>query len=113
MTDQNEAGLEQHPPLPPFTRDTAVLKVRVAEDGWNSRDPEKVALAYTTDSCWRHRLEFVNGRDEIVAFLSRKRIKELDIGRQSLPHHDLSIHQSVKSNFIRYRYCQPSIKSGT
>jgi hypothetical protein len=63
-------------PLPPFTRDTAIQKVR-AEDGWNSRDPEKVALAYSLDSCRRNRSEFVNGRLAIVAFLARKWEKEL------------------------------------
>jgi nuclear transport factor 2 (NTF2) superfamily protein len=66
------------PPLPPFTRETATLKVRLAEDGWNSRDPERVALAYTTDSRWRNRAEFVNGRQEIVSFLKRKWARELD-----------------------------------
>jgi len=66
------------PPLPPFMRDTAILKVRLAEDGWNSRDPDKVALAYTTDSRWRNRAEFLNGRQEIVAFLKRKWGRELD-----------------------------------
>jgi nuclear transport factor 2 (NTF2) superfamily protein len=66
------------PPVPPFTRETAILKVRLAEDGWNSRDPEKVSLAYTLDSRWRNRSEFVNGRTEIVAFLTRKWAKELD-----------------------------------
>ena len=66
------------PPLPPFTRDTATQKVRLAEDGWNSRDPEKVALAYTPDSRWRNRAEFANGRHEIVAFLTRKWRRELD-----------------------------------
>ena len=60
------------PPLPPFTRETAVQKVRAAEDAWNSRNPEKVALAYTTDSRWRNRAEFPNGRAEIVQFLKRK-----------------------------------------
>jgi nuclear transport factor 2 (NTF2) superfamily protein len=58
----------QRSPLPPFTRETAIQKVRLAEDAWNSRDPEKVALAYTVDSRWRNRSEFVNGRQEIVAF---------------------------------------------
>jgi nuclear transport factor 2 (NTF2) superfamily protein len=62
----------QRPPLPPFTRETAIEKVRRAEDAWNSRDPEKVALAYTVDSSWRNRSEFVNGTQEIVAFLRRK-----------------------------------------
>jgi len=66
------------PPLPPFTRESAIQKVRLAEDGWNSRDPEKVALAYTIDSRWRNRAEFANGRPEIVALLTRKWSKELD-----------------------------------
>ncbi|MGQ4273079.1 nuclear transport factor 2 family protein [Terrihabitans sp. B22-R8] len=63
---------EARPPFPPFTRETAIQKVRAAEDGWNSRDPEKVALAYTPDSRWRNRNEFLNGRAEIVDFLTRK-----------------------------------------
>jgi nuclear transport factor 2 (NTF2) superfamily protein len=75
---RTQKGSATRPPLPPFTRDTAILKVRLAEDGWNSRDPEKVALAYTTDSRWRNRAEFANGREEIVAFLERKWAKELD-----------------------------------
>jgi len=66
------------PPLPPFTRETAVQKVRLAEDGWNSRDPEKVALSYSIGSRWRNRSESVNGRQEIVAFLARKWATELD-----------------------------------
>ncbi|MBL1117017.1 nuclear transport factor 2 family protein [Streptomyces sp. 110] len=66
------------PPFPPFTRETAIEKVRLAEDGWNSRDPEKVALAYTVDSRWRNRAEFATGRAEIVALLTRKWAKELD-----------------------------------
>ncbi len=70
--------MESKPPLPPFTRDTAVAKVRGAEDGWNTRDPERVALAYTPDSRWRNRSEFVEGRAAIVAFLTRKWAKELD-----------------------------------
>jgi len=65
-------------PLPPFTRESAIQKVRLAEDGWNSRDPEKVALAYSMGSRWRNRSEFINGRTEVVAFLSRKWEKELD-----------------------------------
>jgi uncharacterized protein len=63
---------------PPFTRETAIQKVRKAEDGWNSRDPHKVSLAYTVDSRWRNRAEFIHGRDEIVEFLIRKWQKELD-----------------------------------
>ncbi len=70
--------MSTRPPLPPFTYETATLKTRLAEDGWNSRDPEKVALAYTVDSRWRNRSEFVNGRNEIVAFLTRKWARELD-----------------------------------
>ena len=66
------------PPLPPFARESAIQKVRLAEDGWNSRDPEKVALAYSPDSRWRNRSEFVTGRQEIIAFLARKWAKELD-----------------------------------
>jgi nuclear transport factor 2 (NTF2) superfamily protein len=67
-----------NPPLPPFSRDTATQKVRLAEDGWNSRNPEKVALAYSEDSRWRNRAEFVIGRQEIVSFLRRKWARELD-----------------------------------
>ena len=78
VADQKTPMLESRPPLPPFTRDTAIQKVRLAEDGWNSRDPEKVASAYTIDSRWRNRSEFVMGRPEIVKFLTRKWIKELD-----------------------------------
>jgi nuclear transport factor 2 (NTF2) superfamily protein len=70
--------VESRPPLPPFTRDDAVAKVRAAEDGWNTRDPERVALAYTPDSRWRNRSEFLEGRPEIVAFLTRKWARELD-----------------------------------
>jgi nuclear transport factor 2 (NTF2) superfamily protein len=66
------------PPLPPFTRETAVQKVRLAEDGWNSCDPERVALAYTEDSLWRNRAEFPRGRAQIVEFLKRKWARELD-----------------------------------
>ena len=66
------------PPLPPFTEETALAKVRAAEDGWNSRDPGKVALAYTSDSRWRNRCEFVTGREAIAAFLTRKWQRELD-----------------------------------
>jgi uncharacterized protein len=66
------------PPLPPFTRETAAQKARMAEDAWNSRDPERVALAYTEDSRWRNRSEFFEGRAAIVRFLTRKWEKELD-----------------------------------
>jgi nuclear transport factor 2 (NTF2) superfamily protein len=73
-----EKIMSKKPPLPPFSRDTAIQKVRLAEDGWNSRNPERVALAYTEDSRWRNRAEFVNGRQEIVSFLMRKWTRELD-----------------------------------
>jgi uncharacterized protein len=66
------------PPLPPFTRETAAQKARMAEDAWNSRDPARVALAYTEDSRWRNRSEVFGGREAIVAFLTRKWAKELD-----------------------------------
>jgi nuclear transport factor 2 (NTF2) superfamily protein len=66
------------PPLPPFTEETARLKIQAAEDAWNSRDPERVALAYTVDTEWRNRTDFVNGRAEVVEFLCRKWARELD-----------------------------------
>jgi nuclear transport factor 2 (NTF2) superfamily protein len=69
---------QPRPPLPPFTRKTAALKARKAEDAWNSRDPERVSLAYTVDSRWRNRSEFLTGRAEIVAFLTRKWAAELE-----------------------------------
>lgn len=69
---------ESRPPFPPFTREAALVKVRAAEDAWNGRNPEKVALAYTEDSVWRNRSEFFQGRSAIVAFLKRKWAKELD-----------------------------------
>jgi uncharacterized protein len=69
----------ERPPLPPFTTvEAAVRKVRMAEDAWNSRDPEMVSLAYTIDSRWRNRTEFLQGRAEIVAFLTRKWSREID-----------------------------------
>jgi nuclear transport factor 2 (NTF2) superfamily protein len=70
--------MESRPPLPPFTFETAVQKVRAAEDGWNNRDPQKVAMAYTAGSQWRNRAEFVTGRDEITGLLARKWKRELD-----------------------------------
>ena len=76
---------EQRPPLPPFTEETARQKVQAAEDAWNTRDPEKVAGAYTEDSQWRNRHEFLSGRAEIVAFLTAKWERELDYAlRKSL-----------------------------
>ncbi|WP_214417175.1 nuclear transport factor 2 family protein [Sphaerisporangium fuscum] len=70
--------MNARPPVPPFTRETAVEKVRLAEDAWNSRDPRTVAQAYTPDSSWRNRAEFLRGHEEIVAFLERKWARELD-----------------------------------
>ena len=69
---------DSRPPLPPFTRETAMQKVRLAEDGWNSRDPVRVSLVYTEDSQWRNRAEFPRGRAQIVEFLTRKWARELD-----------------------------------
>jgi uncharacterized protein len=74
MITDNEA----RPPFPPFTHDTAMQKVRMAEDGWNNRNPEKVALAYTNDSQWRNRTEFPVGREEIITFLKRKWAREYE-----------------------------------
>ena len=70
--------MDQRPPLPPFDRESAIRKVRLAEDGWNSRDPQKVSLAYSIDSSWRNRSEFVTGREAIIQFLTRKWKRELD-----------------------------------
>ncbi len=70
--------MSARPPFPPFTLETAIQKVRLAEDGWNSRDPAKVSLAYTADSRWRNRAEFPVGREQIVAFLARKWTRELE-----------------------------------
>ena len=69
---------DSHPPLPPFDRDAAIKKVRLAEDAWNTRDPEKVAQAYTIDSVWRNRAEFLSGREAIIRFFTRKWARELD-----------------------------------
>lgn len=70
--------MEQRPPLPPFTRETALQKVQLAEDAWNSKDPHRVSLAYTVDTEWRNRSTFINGRQEVVEFLTKKWEKELD-----------------------------------
>lgn len=70
--------MNTRPPLPPFTEETARQKIQAAEDAWNSRDPERVSLAYTEDTEWRNRSDFVNGRAEVVAFLRRKWARELD-----------------------------------
>ena len=70
--------MSARPPLPPFTAETAAQKARLAEDAWNSRDPERVSLAYTEDSRWRNRAEFIQGRPAIIGLLSRKWARELD-----------------------------------
>lgn len=70
--------MDTRPPLPPFTRETAAQKVRLAEDAWNSRDPERIAQAYTADTRWRNRAEFAEGREQVVAFLQRKWSRELE-----------------------------------
>ena len=78
MSSQPSESPAVRPPLPPFTEETARKKVQAAEDAWNTRDPKRVAQAYTVDSQWRNRSEFLYGRDEIEAFLVRKWNKELD-----------------------------------
>jgi len=70
--------MESRPPLPPFTLETATRKVQAAEDAWNTRDPVRVSLAYTPDTEWRNRADFVNGREQVVAFLARKWEREHD-----------------------------------
>ena len=70
--------MTSNPPLPPFTHETATQKVRLAEDAWNTREPEKIALAYSTDSLWRNRSEFLEGRPQIIELLTRKWTKELE-----------------------------------
>ncbi|MCY0966635.1 nuclear transport factor 2 family protein [Parathalassolituus penaei] len=70
--------MDQKPPLPPFTLESAIQKVRMAEDAWNSRDPQRVSLVYTEDTQWRNRAEFPRGREEVKAFLARKWARELD-----------------------------------
>ena len=70
--------MEQKLPLPPFTLETAKQKVQMAEDAWNSKDPERVSMAYTMDTEWRNRNEFINGRDEVKLFLEKKWAKEID-----------------------------------
>lgn len=80
-TDRKGARMSSvvtNPIVPPFTRETALRKVRGAEDAWNTRNPERVSLAYSVDSRWRNRSEFINGREEIIAFLSRKWARELE-----------------------------------
>ncbi|MFF4312618.1 nuclear transport factor 2 family protein [Streptomyces sp. NPDC001507] len=90
---------EDRPPYPPFTRETALQKVQAAEDAWNSRDPQRVALAYTADSMWRNRDTFVSGREEIVAFLTRKWERELGYAlRKSL----WGFHENRIA--VRFRY---------
>src|SRR5215475_4696054 len=78
MNRTTQLGIHPRPPLPPFTAETARQKVQMAEDAWNSRDPERVALAYTEDTEWRNRAEFLHGRAEVIAFLKRKWARELD-----------------------------------
>ncbi len=92
------------PPVPPFTRESAIQKVRLAEDGWNSRDPEKVALAYTVDSRWRNRAEFPNGRQEIIQFLRRKWAKELDYRLIKEPWAYAENRIAVDHGLMRFRY---------
>jgi uncharacterized protein len=93
------------PPLPPFTRETAIQKVQAAEDAWNSRDPEKVSLAYTEDSVWRNRSTFVQGRKEIVEFLTEKWAREQEYAlRKDLWSYD--------GNRIAVRFQYESLSGG-
>ncbi len=78
MSNQRRESRVTRPPFPPFTEETALQKVRAAEDAWNTRDPEQVALAYTADSEWRNRDRFISGRDDIIDFLRQKWQRELD-----------------------------------
>jgi nuclear transport factor 2 (NTF2) superfamily protein len=93
------SNLEARPPLPPFSLETAIEKVRLAEDAWNSRDPAKVALAYTLDTQWRNRAEFVNNRDDARGFLERKWRKELDYRLIK----ELWVHEGARIA-VRYAY---------
>ncbi|SRR6266436_3414953 len=95
------------PPLPPFTCETATQKVRLAEDAWNTRDPERVALAYTLESTWRNRSEFLVGRDAIVQFLRRKWAKELDypFGQKTQTHYFRRVYEPT---IARSLPCNPS-----
>ncbi len=70
--------MEQKLPLPPFTAETAIIKIQMAEDAWNSKDPERVSLAYTMDTEWRNRTDFIHGREEVIEFLKTKWAKELN-----------------------------------
>lgn len=80
--------METKPPLPPFTHETAIQKVRMAEDAWNTRDPERVVLVYTDDTHWRNRVEFPVGREQVRLLLERKWAKELGKnGKNGVRHH--------------------------
>ncbi|MDB5988309.1 MAG: ribosomal protein [Nevskia sp.] len=91
--------MDTRPPLPPFTRETAAQKVRLAEDGWNSREPKRVALAYSEDTRWRNRAEFLVGREAAQAFLERKWARELDYRLIK----ELWIHESARIA-VRFAY---------
>jgi uncharacterized protein len=93
--------MEQKLPLPPFTLETALQKVQLAEDAWNSKDPERIALAYTIDSEWRNRDEFINGREAVKAFLKGKWEKELDY---TLKKELWSFHENRIAVRFEYEY---------
>lgn len=93
--------IEQKIPLPPFTLATALQKVQLAEEAWNSQDPERIAKAYTFDTEWRNRTEFINGRDEVVAFLKRKCQKEL---HYKLKKELWSFHENRMAVRFEYEY---------
>ena len=90
---------EKRFPVPPFTRETALQKVQLAEDAWNTKDPEKVALAYTIDTEWRNRTEFVNGREAVKKFLKRKWERELDYKLRKELWGFLSNRMAVRSEY--------------
>lgn len=93
--------MEQKLPLPPFTLETALQKIQMAEDAWNSRDPERIALAYTIDTEWRNRSEFINGREAVKAFLKRKWENELDY---TLKKELWSFHENRIAVRFEYEY---------
>ena len=100
MVQETEQRSEARPPVPPFTEETARQKVQRAEDAWNTRDPEKVALAYTEDSKWRNRDEFFEGREAIIEFLKRKWARELDY---RLPEGAVVLHGQPHLRALRVR----------
>ena len=98
MSTGTATSEEARPPLPPFTKESAIRKIRMAEDGWNSRNPDKVKMAYTTDTVWRNRSTFLKGRDEVAKFLTGKWDRELD-------YRLIKELWAYNDNRIAVRYC--------